>query len=196
MSEPATTRRNRMTPMRAAELYEAVLHLLREVGYDGLSMEAVATRTRSSKATLYRQWGGKPQLVAEALRYRTPITFDTIDTGSLRGDLSELVAQTDETEIEMDAALRLGVGRAIYDQPELRRTMREVMIAPAIEGISGILLRGVARGEVPEDNPAIDLVPEMLVSIVISRPMLTDAPMSRAELKRYVEAMIFPALGV
>jgi AcrR family transcriptional regulator len=43
---------SRITPEREAELYEAVLDLLREAGYDGLTMDAIATRTRSSKATL------------------------------------------------------------------------------------------------------------------------------------------------
>ena len=52
--------RSRLTPEREAELYAAVLDLLREVGYDALTMDAVAARTRSSKATLYRQWGSKP----------------------------------------------------------------------------------------------------------------------------------------
>jgi AcrR family transcriptional regulator len=196
MAIRAPGQRSRITPEREAELYEAVLDLLREVGYDSLTMDAISARSRSSKATLYRQWGGKPQLVAEALRYHTPITFETIDTGSLRGDLYELIERTDETEIEKDAALRLGVSRAIYDQPELCQTLREVMINPAIEGLSTILRRGVARGEVAEDCPALDLIPQMLVSIAIARPMLTDAPMTRAELKRHVEAMFFPALGV
>lgn len=52
--------RTRLTPERESELYGAVLDLLREVGYDALTMDAVAARTRSSKATLYRQWGASP----------------------------------------------------------------------------------------------------------------------------------------
>ncbi len=52
--------RSRLTPERESELYAAVLDLLREVGYDALTMDAVAARTHSSKATLYRQWGASP----------------------------------------------------------------------------------------------------------------------------------------
>ena len=72
MTEVATARRSRITPEREAELYEAVLDLLREVGYDALTMDAVAARTRSSKATLYRQWGGKAELVARPIRHNKP----------------------------------------------------------------------------------------------------------------------------
>ena len=48
VTEVAAARRTRITPEREAELYEAVLDLLREVGYDALTMDAVAARTRSS----------------------------------------------------------------------------------------------------------------------------------------------------
>ncbi|MGW0948894.1 hypothetical protein ACWD4O_40930 [Streptomyces sp. NPDC002623] len=44
MAEQSTAPRSRFTPVRAAQLYDAVLGLLREVGYEALSMEAVATR--------------------------------------------------------------------------------------------------------------------------------------------------------
>ena len=87
MSEAATARRSRITPEREAELYGAVLDLLREVGYDAVTMDAVAARTRSSKATLYRQWGGKAELVVRAMRSQKPGGIADIDTGTLRGDL-------------------------------------------------------------------------------------------------------------
>ncbi len=64
--------RSRLTPEREAELYAAVLDLLREVGYDALTMDAVAARTRASKATLYRQWQGKPELVARRWTTTSP----------------------------------------------------------------------------------------------------------------------------
>ncbi|MFJ2114698.1 TetR/AcrR family transcriptional regulator, partial [Streptomyces sp. NPDC087850] len=85
--------RSRITPERETELYRAVLDLLREVGYDALTMDAIASRTRSSKATLYRQWKGKPQLVATALRRSKPVSVGELDTGSLRGDFQTLVTR-------------------------------------------------------------------------------------------------------
>jgi len=65
----ATVRRTRLTSERESELYQAVIDLVREVGYEAMTMDAVAARSRSSKATLYRQWQGKPQLVAAAMRH-------------------------------------------------------------------------------------------------------------------------------
>jgi len=55
----ATVRRTRLSDEREAELYRAVIELVLEVGYEAMTMDAVAARSRSSKATLYRQWEGK-----------------------------------------------------------------------------------------------------------------------------------------
>ncbi|MFF3378664.1 TetR/AcrR family transcriptional regulator [Streptomyces sp. NPDC002680] len=196
MTEQSTARGSRFTPLRAAQLYDAVLDLLQEVGYEALSMEAVATRARFSKATLYRDWGGKPQLVAAAVEFRRPTRIDLIDTGSLRGDLYVMVEQADDNQLARDAALQLSVGHAIYNNPELRRTLREVRLNPALDDIGAILRRGVQRGEVAPDNPALDLVPSMLVSLILARPLMSDTAMTQDDLRRNMEALVFPALGI
>src|SRR4051794_670756 len=105
MAEVATPRRSRITPEREAELYEAVLDLLREVGYDSLTMDTVAARTRSSKATLYPQWGGKAELVAKAMRHSKPGSIADIDTGSLKGDLHTVLSREDDSTMEQTSSL-------------------------------------------------------------------------------------------
>ncbi|MPY60935.1 TetR/AcrR family transcriptional regulator [Streptomyces spongiae] len=196
MAEQSTARRSRFTPLRAAQLYGAVLDLLREVGYEALAVEAVATRARFSKATLYRDWGGKPQLVAAAVQYHRPVRIDTIDTGSLRGDLYALADHSHNKELAQDIALQLGLAHAIFDNPALRRTLREVMIDPVLDDIHAILQRGVRRGEVAPDCPALDLVPPMLCSLAIARPLLCDTAMTQDDVRRNMEALVFPALGI
>ncbi len=65
--------RSRMKPERLAELFEAVRGLLTETGYERLTFDAVAARARTSKATLYRHWGGsKADLVMAALTHERP----------------------------------------------------------------------------------------------------------------------------
>ncbi|WP_246430377.1 TetR/AcrR family transcriptional regulator [Streptomyces rectiverticillatus] len=194
-SPKPAARRTRLTPEREAELYEAVLAILREVGYDALTMDAVAARTHASKATLYRQWKGKPELVVGALRHKKPIKLEEIDTGTLRGDLQAMVCEADDEQMEQDAALMRGLGHAIHANPDLHRALRELLIEPETEGLRAMLQRAVERGEVAADNPALEFVAHMMLGAFLSRPLFEDRPADAAYLVRYIDAAILPALG-
>ncbi|WP_236244320.1 TetR/AcrR family transcriptional regulator [Streptomyces sp. CC210A] len=189
-------RSTRLTPERESELYEAVIDLLGEAGYDGLTMDAVAARTRSSKATLYRQWGSKPELVAQALRHHKPVRIADIDTGSLRGDFHELISHSDDCRMEKDSAMMRGLAHAIHENPELLQALRELLIEPEMTGLDQVLRRAVERGEVRADNPALDLVPHMVIGAFIARPLIEDRPVDQAFFRTYVDAVVLPALGV
>ncbi|WP_128375954.1 TetR/AcrR family transcriptional regulator [Streptomyces cavernae] len=195
MAEAATARRSRITPEREAELYAAVLDLLREVGYDALTMDAVAARTRSSKATLYRQWGGKAELVARAMRYNKPGIAD-VDTGSLRGDLHALVTREDDCAMEQNSALMRALAMAVHSDPQLLRAFKELLVEPEMEEFRRVMQRAVDRGEVRADNPAIDYVMHMLIGGFAVRTLLDEMPPTQEFLLSYVNAVILPALGV
>lgn len=195
-SPRAAARRTRLTPEREAELYAAVLDLLREVGYEALTMDAIAARTRSSKATLYRQWKSKPELVVSALRRTAPVSFADIDTGSLRGDVEEMLRSADDARMERDTALMRGLAHAAYRNPDLHRALRELLIEPETAGLNAMLRRAVDRGEIPAGTPALEYVPHMLIGAFVARPLFEDRPVDSAYLTRFVNAVIFPALGV
>ncbi|MFH8772119.1 TetR/AcrR family transcriptional regulator [Streptomyces sp. NPDC017958] len=193
----APGRRSRITPEREAELYEAVLELLREVGYDALTMDAVAARTRSSKATLYRQWGGKAELVAKAVRHNKPGGFglEEIDTGSLKGDLHALTMRSDDCEMEQNSALMRGLAMAIHGNPDLLRAFRDHLIEPEMAQFRDVLQRAIGRGEVRADNPAIEFVMHMMIGGFAARTMIDEKPPTQAFLISYIDAVVLPALG-
>ncbi|MGP8301282.1 TetR/AcrR family transcriptional regulator [Streptomyces inhibens] len=188
--------RSRLTPEREAELYSGVLDLLREVGYDALTMDAVAARTRSSKATLYRQWKGKPELVARALRHCKPVAADGVDTGSVRGDFAELVRRIDDDHMAARADLLRGLGMAIHGNPDLHQALREVLLDPEVSGLGAILRRGVDRGEIAADCPGLRFIPHMVVGAFVARQLIEDRCVDAAFLSAYVDAVVLPALGV
>ncbi|MFG2943736.1 TetR/AcrR family transcriptional regulator [Streptomyces adustus] len=196
MTEVATARRSRITPEREAELYEAVLDLLREVGYDALTMDAVAARTRSSKATLYRQWGGKAELVAKAMRHSKPGHLADVDTGSLRGDLHAFALREDDCQMEQNSALMRALAMATHANPDLLRAFKELLIEPEMNEFRVVLQRAVDRGEVRADNPALEYLMHMMLGGFAARTLIDELPPTREFLISYIDAVVLPALGV
>ncbi|AJE84794.1 MULTISPECIES: TetR/AcrR family transcriptional regulator [Streptomyces] len=196
MTAEAVSRRSRITPEREAELYGAVLDLLREVGYDGLTMDAVAARTRSSKATLYRQWGSKAELAVRALRSQKRVNLEDVDTGSLRGDFHRIVESEDDCRMEEDSALMRGLAMAVHANPDLHKAFRELMVAPEVTGLGRVLQRAVDRGEVGADNPALPYVVHMLIGAYVARDLVDGRPLNQSFLRDYVDSVVLPALGV
>ncbi|MEU3949845.1 TetR/AcrR family transcriptional regulator [Streptomyces sp. NPDC029526] len=196
MTETAAPRRSRITPEREAELYAAVLDLLREVGYDAVTMDAVAARTRSSKATLYRQWGGKPELVVRALRSQNPGSIADIDTGSLRGDLHAIIAREDDCAMAQNAALMRALSMAVQANEDLRQAFKELLVEPEVEEFTRIVRRAIGRGEIRSDTPALSYLVHMMVGAFVTRTLIDDLPPTREFLASYIDAVVLPALGV
>ncbi|MGA5287744.1 TetR/AcrR family transcriptional regulator [Streptomyces pseudogriseolus] len=196
MSDIATSRRSRITPEREAELYRAVLDLLREVGYDALTMDAVAARTRSSKATLYRQWGGKAELVVRAMHSQKPGGIADVDTGSLRGDLHTIIGREDDCDMAQNVALMRALSMAAHQNDELRQALRDLLVEPEIDEFRRIIGRAVHRGEIRPDTPALDYIVHMLIGAFATRMLIDEQPPTQAFLISYVDAVVLPALGV
>ncbi len=191
----ARVRRSRLSPERERELCEAVVDMLQEVGYDALTMDAVAARTHSSKATLYRQWKSKPQLVATALRCTKPILLEDIDTGSLRGDLHEIV-RCSEPSRERDAALMRGLAQAVHEHEDLQEALRELLVYPEIEALNALLARAVDRGEIAPGTPALRYIGHIVCGAYVARPFIEGKEPDLEYLEDFIDAVILPALGV
>ncbi|GAA2454763.1 TetR/AcrR family transcriptional regulator [Streptomyces lavendulocolor] len=188
-------RRSKISPERELELYGAVLDLLREGGYDAVTMEGVAARTKCGKATLYRQWRTKAQLVTAALDKSRCSLFTGIDTGTLAGDL-RAAAVAAAARRGRDTELMEAVGQAYLDHPDLRSALRETVINPEVAALDAMLRRGVERGEIAAGNPAIAFVAPGLLGLLRVERLFEDRFGQEDALPAYVEAVILPALGI
>jgi AcrR family transcriptional regulator len=141
---------------RDVAICDATLELLLEVGYDRMSMDAVATRARASKATIYRRWPGKEELVLDAVRSRGPGLTVPEDTGTLRGDLLATYRSALAGGAATDADLVAGVLRAMRTAPDLADCVRSQVIESKCQVSRTIVARAVARGELAaETDPMI-----------------------------------------
>ncbi|MFD3496773.1 TetR/AcrR family transcriptional regulator C-terminal ligand-binding domain-containing protein [Streptomyces sp. NPDC058678] len=191
----AASRRSKITPEREREFFDAVLEQIREFGYDSVTMDGVATSTRCSKSTLYRQWKTKPQFVAAALRGSRRVRFAGIDTGSLAEDLRQ-AARAAGAWSTSDTKLVQALGHAVTQDEELALALREALVEPEIVALQEILRRGIERGEIAADHPAVEYIPAQMFGVLRARPVLEGKYADPDYLVRFVEAAVLPALGL
>lgn len=191
----AASRRSKITPEREQEFYEAVLDQLRECGYEAVTMEGVAARTRCSKSTLYRQWKTKPQFVAAALRANRCVRFAGVDTGSLAGDLRE-AARAASSWAGRDTMIVQALSHAVLQDEDLRHALREALVEPELEAIDGFVRRAVERGEIAAGHPAAEFLTVQLFGVLRARPLVEGKDADAEYLTRFVEAVLLPVLGL
>lgn len=186
-------RRSRLGPERESEIFEAVILLVRKHGYERVTMQQIATESRSSTATLYRRWDGKPRLVVEALRHHAPPPLADIDTGSLRGDFVEGMRRMVALAVE-DEELMSGLANISRTDPELAEAMQEVLAQPMAEAAHRILDRGAARGEMTADTPGREFIHELLLAVTLAHRFATGRSVDEGYLMRFVDTVVLPAL--
>jgi len=185
--------RPRVEGEREDEILDATVELLMEVGYDRLTMDAVARKARASKATLYRRWETKPSLVVEALvrAKESPHPVDH-DTGSLRSDL--LATFCGHEGLSGNATGVMGaVLTALSTDPEFAQEFRAKFIVPKLELSNAIYERAKARGEIPVDID-VEMMSPALAGILLHRAFILGIPPDDATIERVVDHVILPAV--
>ena len=184
--------RPRVEGDREREILEATLDVLVEVGYDRLTLDAVATAAKASKATLYRRWNGKASLVVDALAHDKGPVVDPPDTGSLREDLREVFCGMWGLADPRQTALFGSILTAITTDPEFAEAFREVVVGPKIAASSVIWQRAVRRGEVSPDAD-LEVLGPALPGILMHRAHLIGQAPTPEMVTRVIDAVILPA---
>jgi AcrR family transcriptional regulator len=184
--------RPRVEGEREMEIFEATLGVLDEVGYDLLTMDAVATRAKASKATLYRRWKGKPELVVAAIMSHKGEAV-VPDTGTLRGDLLEAYCGANGGLSDpMAQSVLSAVVTAMGRDPEFAEVYRRDFIGPKIEVSRRLYERARDRGEVHPDADLSILAPS-LAGIVLHRVFLLGEQVTPDLVGRVLDEVVLPA---
>jgi AcrR family transcriptional regulator len=173
---------------REAELLAVTLQLLQEHGYDRLTVDAVAANAHASKATVYRRWPSKAELVLAAfIEGIRPLAVPP-ETGTLRGDLlhlGEVVCQQGQQHAGTIRAVLVEVSR----NPELNEVMQHQFIEQRKALIDHIFQQAVVRGEI--DPAAInDELWDLLPNYLIFRSIIPGRPPTRQTVQALVEVII------
>jgi AcrR family transcriptional regulator len=188
---------------RGAALEDAILAAayaeLSEVGYASFSVEAVAARARTGKASIYRRWPTKADLLLEALSAELPTPAECglgveLSDSTTTADALHQIASTISQVLDSPAgdAMRAIKCEAVVD-PDLARAIDERFQAPRREILLAILERGVARGEVrPEAVTRLvgDVLPAMLTYLII----LAREPVTERDVRAVIDEIVLPLI--
>jgi AcrR family transcriptional regulator len=176
---------------RERELLSVTLELLQEHGYDRLTVDGVAAVGRASKATLYRRWPTKAELVLAAFAESTRQVAVAPETGSLRGDLLSLgeticahasVHASTIRAVLVEASRDPKLNELVQTFLEQRRALMEHVLSDAVE-----------RGEIERAAITDDLY-DVLPGYLIYRTVITGRAPSRRTVHDLVDTMLLPSL--
>jgi AcrR family transcriptional regulator len=187
-----------MDASRDTDILDAALDVLAEVGYDGMTIDMVAARAKAGKATLYRRWPSKTELVLDAVACmkNSSIDYSNLpDTGSLRGDLVAMIKPLSITDSQKKLKVMAGLVSLLARNPELADVANQVIMAPRIELNRFFLHRAIERGEIPADTD-VDLVSMISPSMVTYRTLVMQSPVDREFLLRLINSVVLPAVGI
>lgn len=199
MSASSATRQRKRGAALEDAIHDAVFAELAEVGYAAFTIEAVAVRAQTGKASIYRRWETKQDLVLDAFvaRFGGP------------GDiLSELLADSEATTRDLLVRLATRICDVSNEAGEVIRAVaceatRDAGLAAAVEqkvhrpkhtAFVELLGRGVARGEVrPEAVCGVyaDVLPAMLTY----RMVLNNQQVSPSEAIEIVDNVVMPLIS-
>ena len=188
------------SPLRGRAREEAILAaavaLVAEIGYERISMDAIAARARASKATIYRKWPGKAPLIAEALRRQAEeATPEIPDTGSLRGDLRSAVAAIAAALTGHAGGLSLiGLIEAVRGDATLRDLVRRQIDRRSAAVGTLIAGRAAERGD-HCDPVRVSRALGVAVGQLFLATLLGGGPPGAEEQELLVDVVLMPLLG-
>jgi AcrR family transcriptional regulator len=172
----------------AQAILAAATELLAEVGFAGVTVDAVAHRAGVGKATIYRRWPSKERLVLDAAIASTePIPVP--QTGSVAGDLkvvygrmAEHLSQPDGRGVLMGMLAQATVDEVVHELLTTLTSQRKDVTRT-------ILRRGIETGEVAEDAD-LDLLIDMLGGAVLYRTGVAGRPVGPKTVDKIVSTIL------
>jgi AcrR family transcriptional regulator len=183
---------------RDPEILESALDVLAETGYAGMTIDMVAKHAKAGKATIYRRWPSKAELIIDAVscmgKKNLP-SADLPDTGTLRGDLIALIKPHTIEEGDRKFQIMAGVLAMISQAPELAEAANTAIIQPRVQANLVLMRRAIDRGEI---SPECDIHSLSLVTpaMIAHRILILRTPINREFLISLIDSVLLPAVGL
>jgi AcrR family transcriptional regulator len=174
-------------------IHEATMAELARQGYDALTIESVAERAQTGKASIYRRWPNKLELSLDAIETHLPSVGTVPDTGTVRGDLLVVLRRVAK---HMNSRAGCALAACMSDvktHAELAAAVRERLVAPRKQVLYDVLQRGVQRGEVRADAVS-DRIVELGPVLLNAERMQVGRALRDTDVVAIVDDVLIPLL--
>ncbi|MFF0435551.1 TetR/AcrR family transcriptional regulator [Streptomyces sp. NPDC004327] len=166
----------------------STLKLLKKEGYANLTIGEVATDAKVGKATLYRSWPSKAELVLDAVRTRLKdVPVD--ETGNSTDEVLAVARQA-LADFFCSPEVQVILPALIADtarNPELAQRLREDIIEPRRARARTVLERAIERGDLAAGTD-IPMLLEMWAGAMMFRSVFYDGAFDDDAIERMVTA--------
>jgi AcrR family transcriptional regulator len=180
-------------PSRDSVIRAAILRLLAEVGYGALTMDAVAAEAGVGKATIYRRWRTKDDLVVDTISDLHRGEALPPDTGSLERDLRSLLHSLVTVITSETGSATLSLLSSVRHHPTLAHAFRDGPLAVWRDSFASVWARAEQRGEVRAGMAGSTLA-EATTALLVQRWLLTGRPVDTAYADEVLETVVLPLL--
>jgi AcrR family transcriptional regulator len=170
-------------------MLDAALEAVAEGGLDSVTCEDVAARAGVGKATLYRRWPGKEDLLIAAfasLKSPLPEPAGKSVREDLIAMLDVMARDADDPRYARQFALLHGEGARF---PRLVARFMEQVVEPRRELIRTVLRRGIATGELRADTD-VEVARLALSGAVMAREKHDETPADPGFAQRVVDELL------
>jgi AcrR family transcriptional regulator len=178
-------------PSRDGVIRAAILRLLADVGYGALTMDAVASEAGVGKATIYRRWRTKQDLVVDTISELNRAEANIPDTGSVEEDLRSMMRQMVGIISGPTGAATLSLLSTIPHQPALAAAFRNGPLAVWRHAFEQIWAHAEQRGEV-RPGLAGSIVAESTSALMVQRWLLTGEPVDEGYADEVLATVVMP----
>ncbi|POR24133.1 TetR family transcriptional regulator [Paenibacillus polymyxa] len=193
--KPVQTLGRKRDHTRDDKILEATIDILADTSFDGMTMDMVAARAKAGKATVYRRWSSKAELVRNALAWmnRNHLELESLpDTGTLREDLLVLLKPQSIAEEERKFRVLAGLG-SFLQHPEFADAGTAGIFEPWVVVNRELMNRAVVRGEIPA-HADIEMACQVITSMASFRGLIQRKPFDKPFFTALIDGILLPAL--
>lgn len=188
-----TTGRTRDASLEGA-IRQAVIEIFAQSGAAGVTMDAVAQRVGAGKASLYRRWNSKEELLVDALTAANDArNHAEVDTGSLRGDLVQLFSQLYSVDDPVLQAVHQEIMRDLRGTLSYMEKVAPERLLKRRQRIQAVFVRAIERGEISADMD-LALLQDVLPAMILYGYITKGQMVTRALITQYVDGLILPLM--